>query len=62
MTFGRYSTMIGRFCKRALLKRLYSAKETYHYYEAVNGKCKHNDIREIFDTTTGWLWLVGSIN
>ena len=28
--------IIGLFCKRALYKRLYSAKETYHFEEPAN--------------------------
>ena len=28
--------MIGLFCKRALQKRLYSAKETYHFKKPAN--------------------------
>jgi len=30
---SRIDWMIGRFCKRALSKRLYSAKETYHFID-----------------------------
>jgi len=33
---GRILKIIGLFCKRALHKRLYSAKETYHFEEPTN--------------------------
>ena len=33
---SRLLQIIGLFCKRALLKRLYSAKETYNFREPVN--------------------------
>jgi len=32
----RLPEIIGLFCKRALYKRLYSAKETYHFKEPAN--------------------------
>jgi len=35
-TITRLLKMIGLFCKRALEKRLYSAKETYHFKEPTN--------------------------
>ena len=35
-TIGRLLKMIGLFCKRALLKRRYSAKETYTFKEPTN--------------------------
>jgi len=35
-TISRLLKMIGLFCKRALLKRLHSAKETYHFKEPTN--------------------------
>jgi len=35
-TISRLLKMIGLFCKRALWKRLYSAKETYHFKEPTN--------------------------
>ena len=41
--------IIGLYCKRALLKRLYSAKET----------CNFEDFGECLDV--GWLLLVGSL-
>ena len=33
---SRLLKITGRFCKRALLKRLYSAKETYDFKERTN--------------------------
>jgi len=33
---GRLLEIIGLFCKRAILKRLYSAKETYNFEEPTN--------------------------
>ena len=33
---SRLLKITGLFCKRALLKRLYSAKETYHFEEPTN--------------------------
>ena len=36
LTISRFLTIIVLFCKRALLKRLYSAKETYHFKEPTN--------------------------
>jgi len=38
-TIGRLLKIIGLFCKRALQKRLYSAKETYNCKEPTN--CSH---------------------
>ena len=38
-TISRLLKIIGLFCKRALLKRLYSAKETYDFKEPTN--CSH---------------------
>jgi len=38
-TISRLLQIIGLFCKRALQKRLYSAKETYHFKEPTN--CSH---------------------
>jgi len=35
-TISRFLKMIGLFCKRALQKRLYSAKETYNFKEPAN--------------------------
>jgi len=35
-TISRLLTIIGLFCKRALSKRLYSAKETYYFKEPTN--------------------------
>ena len=35
-TVSRLLKIIGLFCKRALLKRLYSAKETYDFKEPTN--------------------------
>ena len=35
-TISRLPTNIGLFCKRALSKRLHSAKETYILYEPVH--------------------------
>jgi len=35
-TISRLLKIIGRFCKRALKKRLYSAKETYSFNEPTN--------------------------
>jgi len=35
-SISRLLEMIGVFCKRALQKRLYSAKETYHFKEPTN--------------------------
>jgi len=34
---SRLLTIIGLFCKKALQKRLYSAKETYNFKEPTNG-------------------------
>jgi len=36
VTISRLLKIIGLFCKRALYKRLYSAKETYHFKEPTN--------------------------
>ena len=36
-TIRRLLKIIGLFCKRALYKRLYSAKETYNVKEPTNG-------------------------
>ena len=36
MVWGRIIKIIGLFCKRALLKRGYSAKETYNFKEPTN--------------------------
>jgi len=41
--------IIGLFCKRALLKRLYSAKETYDFKETTN--CS----QPIFNIAVGWV-------
>ena len=38
-TISRLLKIIGLFCKRALQKRLYSAKETYNFKEPTN--CSH---------------------
>ena len=38
-TISRLLIIIGLFCKRALLKRLYSTKETYNFKEPT--KCSH---------------------
>jgi len=35
-TISRLLKIIGLFCKRALYKRLYSAKETYNFKEPTN--------------------------
>ena len=35
-TIGRLFKIIGFFCKRALEKRLYSAKDTYNFKEPTN--------------------------
>ena len=35
-TISRLLKSTGLFCKRALQKRLYSAKETYHFKEPTN--------------------------
>ena len=35
-TISRLLKIIGLFCKRALLKRRYSANETYHFWEPTN--------------------------
>ena len=35
-TISRLLKIIGLFCKRALQKRLYSAKETYDFKEPTN--------------------------
>jgi len=35
-TISRLLKIIGLFCKRALLKMLYSAKETYNFKEPTN--------------------------
>jgi len=35
-TISRLFKMKGPFCKRALEKRLYSAKETYNFKEPIN--------------------------
>jgi len=35
-TIGRFLKITGLFCKRALPKRLYSAKETYNFKEPTN--------------------------
>ena len=35
-TISRLLTIIGLFCKKALYKRLHSAKETYHFKEPTN--------------------------
>jgi len=39
-TISRLLKMIGLFCKRALQKRLYSARETYDFEEPTN--CSHS--------------------
>ena len=57
--------MIGLFCKRALQKRLYFAKETYNFVE----QSEIGDVEGAFAVITGvytwadrgWLPLVGSI-
>ena len=46
-TISRLLKIMGLFCKRALLKRRYSAKETYNFKEPTNrshpiGICTHN--------------------
>ena len=38
-SINRLLKIVGLFCKRALQKRLYSAKETYHFKEPTN--CSH---------------------
>jgi len=35
-TISRFLKIVGLFCTRALSKRLYSAKETYHFKEPTN--------------------------
>ena len=40
-TTSRLLQIIGLFCKRALQKRLYSAKETYNFKEPANDKPPH---------------------
>jgi len=36
-TIGRLLKITGLFCERALLKRRYSAKETYNFKKPTNG-------------------------
>ena len=52
-----YLKMIGLFCKRALQKRRYSAKETYNFQEPTNRK------KALYacGIGMGWLRLVGSL-
>jgi len=40
-TTNRHLKMIGLSCKRALLKRRYSAKETYYFKEPTNISCDY---------------------
>jgi len=54
----RLLKMIGLFCKRALQKRLYSAKETYNFMEPTN---RSHPIMCCIYVTMGWLRLVGSL-
>ena len=49
-TISRLLKIIGLFCKRILLKRLYSAKETYDFKEPTN--CCH----PIVNIAEGWLF------
>ena len=44
-TISRLLKIISLFCKRALQKKLYSAKETYHFKEPTNGS--HHIVDEI---------------
>jgi len=64
--------IIRLFCKRALQKRLFSAKDTHNFKEPSNRSHPISPTRYIFSksqlTTTsatqvhmGWLWLAGSI-
>jgi len=52
---SRIDKIIGRFCKRALLKRQYSAKETYNLIDPTN---RSHPIRH----TTGWRRPIGCLN
>ena len=45
-TISRLLKIIGLFCKRALYKRLYSAKETYDFKEPTD--CSHPICRYVY--------------
>jgi len=51
-TISRLLKMIGLFCKRALYKRSYSAKETYHFMEPTN---RSHPIGHACDTTHSYM-------
>jgi len=57
-TISRLLKMIGPFCKRALLKRLYSAEETYNFKEPT---IRSHPIGVLNAADMGWLRLVGSL-
>ena len=52
-TVSRLFKRIGLFCKRALEKRRYSAKETYSFKEPTN---RRHPIREVYITCRFWCW------
>ena len=76
-TISRLLKIIGLFCKRALLSRRYSAKETYNFKEltyhghsisaircitmAFIGDVLGDHSSLVRAVDMGWLWLVGSI-
>jgi len=51
--------MIGLFCKRALSKRRYSAKETYNFIDPTNCSPPIRETDDVCDMR--WLRLVGSL-
>jgi len=59
-TISRLLKMIGLFCKRALWKRLYSAKETYNLMEPTNRS--HPILRCHKKSWVTVIWHVGSYN
>jgi len=50
-TISRLLKMIGLFCKRALLKRRYSAKETYNFKEPTNRSHPIADLADFWGKT-----------
>ena len=55
------SQLIGLFCKRALLKRRYFAKETYHFKEPTIRSHPISSCTQTMLCNMGWLPLVGSL-
>jgi len=64
-TINRLLQMIGLFCKRALQKRLYSAKETFDFKEPTNRShpiySPASSNHRLIYNGMGWLRLVGSL-